>query len=255
MRVLAVLIALTLAFTLTACDSAGPGSGSDDSGGEGGGTENEAPSVNFSYSPQNPRAGTSVDFTANASDPDGEIRSYSWDFDGDGNQDASGPNPTYSFDRAGQYSASLTVTDDDGASRTAGNSVSIRQRYTQVRVTQVDLIEMPFTTESGQGWDAFSGPDVYIEVRDGLGEFVAESGYYLDIGPSDLPLSYSETPFTIDNLEEDHSINIYDSDTTNDDFIGGVVYSYDNLIGQYPNNFTLDAGEGITYEVSLEWLE
>jgi PKD repeat protein len=47
-------------------------------------------------------------------DPDGTIETYAWDF-GDG-ESASGPSPTtsHTYDAAGLYTVTLTVTDDDG---------------------------------------------------------------------------------------------------------------------------------------------
>lgn len=214
--------------------------------------ENQPPRADFSYTPENPRAGTGVDFTANATDSDGQIQSYSWDFNGDGQQDASGTNPTYAYDNSGTYTASLTVTDDDGDSDVATQTVSVRQQFTQVSVTDIDLIEMPFTVD-GQGWDPFSGPDVYVRVTDSNDDIVAESGFYSDISESDLPLDYSGAAFTITDLSEPHSISIYDSDTNADDFIGGIVYTYENSVGEYPTTLTLDAGGGIVYDLTLEW--
>jgi PKD repeat protein len=50
---------------------------------------------------------------ADSSDPDGNIVSYAWEF-GDGNT-GNGPNPTHRYADAGKYLATLTVTDNDGA--------------------------------------------------------------------------------------------------------------------------------------------
>ncbi len=240
MRFQLLLAVLFLPFVLSACDSGGPE------------TANAPPDVDFSYTPQNPRAGTGVDFTANATDPDGQIQSYSWDFDGDGNQDASGSNPTYAYDGSGTFTASLTVTDDDGDSDRASQTISVRQQFTQVSITNVELIDMPFST-NGQGWDPFSGPDVYVQVTDDNDNVVTESGFYPNISESDLPLNYSDAAFTITDLSEPHSISIYDSDNNADDFIGGIVYTYENSVGEYPETFRLDAGGGIVYDVTLEW--
>jgi PKD repeat protein len=67
---------------------------------------------------------TSVTFTANASDPDGDALTYSWDL-GDGTT-ASGESATHVYDSAGNYNVSVTVTDPDGESATASGSVTIR---------------------------------------------------------------------------------------------------------------------------------
>ncbi|MFK8053454.1 MAG: PKD domain-containing protein [Woeseiaceae bacterium] len=56
-----------------------------------------------------------IEFDGSAStDSDGTIVSYSWDFDSDGNEDATGERVTRTFESAGSYSTTLTVTDDSG---------------------------------------------------------------------------------------------------------------------------------------------
>lgn len=63
----------------------------------------------------------SVDFNGSDSyDPDGSIASYAWDF-GDGNQ-STDANPSHVYTQAGNYTATLTVTDNSGA-RTSDNMV------------------------------------------------------------------------------------------------------------------------------------
>ena len=218
---------------------------------------NQPPSVSFSYSPENPRAGTTVNFTANANDPDGEVASYSWDFNGDGAQDASGPNPSFEFPSQGTYGITLEVTDNEGAVDSASQSISVAQQYTRVRITKVVIEDMPFTDENGQGWDSESGPDVYFAVSNLTeGEFITASNTLQDIGPSSLPVSPSGGEFTIDTLSDDYAIDLFDEDSfSNDEFIRGIGFAYSNLVGSYPETYTLDAGGGAVLEVSLEWME
>lgn len=85
---------------------------------------NEPPSVGFSYSPPLPSAEMVVNFSAQATDPDGTIESYQWDF-GDGEQ-ASGPNPTHTFAEPGTYTVTVTVTDDRDATSTASKTVKVQ---------------------------------------------------------------------------------------------------------------------------------
>ncbi|MFI6597715.1 ThuA domain-containing protein [Nonomuraea sp. NPDC050536] len=69
-------------------------------------------------------------------DPDGKAITYAWDFDGDGTVDSTDPNPTYTYSKAGEYSAVLTVTNAD--KKTATASVVIEAGNTRPKVT-VDL--------------------------------------------------------------------------------------------------------------------
>ncbi|HEX7028486.1 MAG TPA: PKD domain-containing protein [Gammaproteobacteria bacterium] len=78
------------------------------------------PKSSFDYSPARPAPGETVTFTAagsgdarlNASDRDGTIESYAWDF-GDG-QTGTGSNVTHTYAGPGKYAVTLTVTDNDG---------------------------------------------------------------------------------------------------------------------------------------------
>lgn len=90
---------------------------------------NDPPVAVLSANPTNGTAPLNVDFNASGSyDLDGTIVDYSWDYDGDGNYDAStGTNP-YSaiiYDVADQYNATVRVTDNDGAIDTAFVTITV----------------------------------------------------------------------------------------------------------------------------------
>lgn len=61
-------------------------------------------------------------------DPDGEIRSYRWDLDGDGDSESTGPNASVDFADDGTYPVGLTVVDDQGATDTAQTNVTVENR-------------------------------------------------------------------------------------------------------------------------------
>lgn len=215
---------------------------------------NEVPTVDFGFSPNNPRAENAVTFNADATDTDGSIQGYEWSTS-DG-AEGQGPSFSYAFPEQGSYTVTLTVTDNRGGTATASQTVEVRQRYTEVTVEEVTVQEMPFTNDSGQGWDTFSGPDVYLRsfnVTEDVLAAVSELRYD-NVGPSDLPLVYSQFSFTVNDLSNEFSINMIDSDTNDNEFIGGVSYKFDELVGDYPENVTLQF-QDITYEVSLDWSE
>jgi PKD repeat protein len=82
-------------------------------------TGNQAPTADFTYSTD----GLVAIFTSTASDPDGTIQTWSWDF-GDGtSSDAVAVGHTYTA--GGTYLVTLTVTDDDGASDATSVNVSV----------------------------------------------------------------------------------------------------------------------------------
>ena len=88
-----------------------------------GGAANVAPTAAFSLLPAVPSIGEWIRFDGSTStDSDGSIASYQWSF-GDGSAPVSGPIVYHQFTSAGTYVVSLTVTDDDGATDTASQTV------------------------------------------------------------------------------------------------------------------------------------
>src|SRR5699024_7578127 len=58
-----------------------------------------------------------VTFDASGSfDPEGEERTYEWDFDGDGESDDTGETVTHTYEELGQFNAVLRATDPQGRS-------------------------------------------------------------------------------------------------------------------------------------------
>jgi len=89
--------------------------------GEGG---NQHPTIDsMNASPKSGTAPLTVHFTATASDSDGSIASYHWDF-GDGTT-SDQQNPTHEFSSVGYYNVVLIVTDDDGATATRSTGINV----------------------------------------------------------------------------------------------------------------------------------
>ncbi|WP_163832449.1 PKD domain-containing protein [Spartinivicinus ruber] len=76
--------------------------------GDNGGTTKKAPVAGFNYQVTD----LTVKFVSTSKDPDGNITRYQWNF-GDGNTSAAA-NPTHKYVKAGSYTATLAVTDNDG---------------------------------------------------------------------------------------------------------------------------------------------
>ncbi len=83
------------------------------------GSPNTPPTASFSFSV----SGAVVDFDATASADDGSIVAYDWDF-GD-SQTGTGSNPNHDYINPGTYTVVLTVTDNNGASDTDTQDVTI----------------------------------------------------------------------------------------------------------------------------------
>lgn len=84
---------------------------------------NQPPQVSITASPISGAAPVTINFTSNASDPDGVIVSYSWTF-GDG-QSSSQINPSHTYQSPGNYTTTLVVTDNAGATGSATTTINV----------------------------------------------------------------------------------------------------------------------------------
>jgi PKD repeat protein len=101
-----------LAVVLTACGGGGGGGG-----GDGGGSVNTPPQARFSATPTTGAAPLQVAFDGSGStDAGGSIASYAWTF-GDGGTGA-GATIQHTYQATGTYTATLVVTDNQGAAST-----------------------------------------------------------------------------------------------------------------------------------------
>jgi len=91
-------------------------------------TENKAPTAQFTYSPNNPKAKQEIQFTDQSSDIDGKIISWFWDF-GDGTNSTL-PNPKHIYQKPGTYQVTLRIIDDGFISQTITKTVTIQPETT-----------------------------------------------------------------------------------------------------------------------------
>ncbi|WP_134670891.1 PKD domain-containing protein [Halorussus marinus] len=113
----------------------------------------------FSADP-NP-AGNDEAITFDAGDSSGDVTSYEWDF-GDGSS-ATGETATHSYDGYGEYEVSLTVTDGEGDTATASETVTVEERdpieylnESAVRINgdfETVYVHAPFYATDGAGAD------------------------------------------------------------------------------------------------------
>ena len=92
-----------------------------------------APTVTASASPASGVAPCDIALSAAASDPDGSISLYEWDFNGDGSYDynssATG-SVTHTYVSYGTFSAKVRVTDNDGMTGVGSVAVTVRSKPT-----------------------------------------------------------------------------------------------------------------------------
>lgn len=116
---------------------------------------NRPPEASFDFV----TTGLTVELTEDSSDPDGFIVSWEWDFD-DGNMSTE-QNPTHTYADEGTYIIRLTVTDDDGATGSAGRLVVVQPAPGGVfgDFTEVTPLDPLFVTPQDEDfWVATTAP-------------------------------------------------------------------------------------------------
>jgi PKD repeat protein len=86
---------------------------------------NANPAADFSHFPLSPSLSESIEFDAVATDVDGTIVKYEWDFDGNRTIDATGPVVSKKFSTIGTKNVMLRVTDNDGGMAESFNPIVI----------------------------------------------------------------------------------------------------------------------------------
>jgi len=93
---------------------------------------NIPPTADFTWEPAYPKAGEQVEFTSKAKDVDGQISHMVWESDGEFYiQDEHGiivVQFPHTFEKAGIYYVTQTVTDDDGATATITKAIHVQEK-------------------------------------------------------------------------------------------------------------------------------
>jgi PKD repeat protein len=164
---LSILDSGTYYFALTAYDFSGNESGFSSEIPVVVSAPNQVPSASASANPLSGTAPLNISFSGTGNDKDGTVVSHLWSF-GDGSQSTE-QNPQHTYNNPGTYTATLTVTDNDGA---AGSD--------SVTITVNDPPENP--SDTGEDSDGDGIPDT------------------LDIGPSGESLALDSDNDGLDNL-------------------------------------------------------
>ena len=133
---------------------------------------NVSPTASASTNPTSGIVPLSVNFTGSGTDSDGTIDSYHWDF-GDG-ASSNEQNPSHTYNNTGTYTATLTVTDDDGATGNDSVNISVSSKS-----------DTTSPTISNTGTSNITGSSATVtwttdELADSVVKYSLTSGSYTD---------------------------------------------------------------------------
>ncbi len=219
---------------------------------------NLPPTAAFTVSPSSGQPGTWFTFSASPSvDPDGSIVNYTWDF-GDGSS-GSGVTAYNNYLEAGTYTVRLTVTDNDGASDTATQFVSV-QATPEPDLIIGNLAYLPSNPSIGQNvtfsitvtnqGNAAAG---FFRVRlEGAGSSTQTYLTQLPPGASQvvslaLPLTGSSETFT---ATADDQNQVAESNETNNSQSTLVTASVVPVVADAGGPYSGTAGSAITFNGS-----
>ena len=125
----------------------------------GSGTANAAPSASFTWS----CSGLTCGFTDTSTDVDGSVVSRNWAFGDGGGSTAANPSHTYAA--GGTYTVTLTVTDDDGATGSASQNVTVSSTSSGITLSAAGY-KLRGTQHADLAWSGATSTSVDV-YRDG----------------------------------------------------------------------------------------
>lgn len=194
-----------------------------------------------------------------SSDSDGSISSYEWDVDNDGVYEQSGDYNYNSYGSEGTYTVTLRVTDNDGATDTASDTVDYDYSYCNDPPNAAIDIELPVSIDESVNVDAYqsSDPDGSINsyewdtdddgsYDDGTGETIYPS--YGSPGNYQIGLKVTDN----DGATDYDSGTVDVNDNTNPDIdsstpTGSTTNQNPDITGDFSDNYDLD-----TYNLDID---
>ena len=118
---------------------------------------NQPPVASATATPQQGTAPLTVNFNANATDPENDSLSYSWDF-GD-NTSANNASATHIYANTGTYTAVLTVTDSANNTDTVSLTITVSQEVNQPPVASAVVTPQQGSTPLNVSFNASGSTD------------------------------------------------------------------------------------------------
>ncbi|PKQ22127.1 MAG: cell surface protein, partial [Actinobacteria bacterium HGW-Actinobacteria-5] len=134
----------------------------------------------------------SVSFTSSASDPDGTVASYLWDFGDGGTSTLANPGHTYAS--VGTFQVSLTVTDDNGGQTTVTNPVTTlaNQAPTADFSFAVDKQDVTFDGSASSDSDGTVASYLWDFGDGGTSTLATPSHHFATVGDQSVTLTVTD---------------------------------------------------------------
>lgn len=142
--------------------------------------QNQPPQLSISASPSSGGSPLLVSFFSTASDPDGFIASYFWNFGDTSSSTAASPQHWYA---TGTYVASLTVTDNSGASTTRSVTISVGAAAPPPPSATSQVKVLSWNVSFGQGTD---GQTNWNRIATYIANFNPDLAALCEMPPADI---------------------------------------------------------------------
>jgi len=125
-----------------------------------------------------------------------------------------------------------------------------------LKLSSITINEMPMTN-NGATWDwditgLTSDPDVFYVLKQGGGDIASSSS---QDNISTFPISFTEDlPYEINNLSQEYTIYLYDSDVGGEELIGSCSFTPNEYIAVGGDEINIPSN-GIDMTLDIEWLE
>jgi hypothetical protein len=137
----------------------------------------------------------------------------------------------------------------------SGSDCGVELIPTSVTIINILLNEYPMTTPSGGGWDALAGngPDVFVTLGPGTTSNLDHhvSGVYNNVTGQSLEFS-NGLPVILTAPNSNYNIGVWDEDTLEYQFMGGVFFAPNNYSSGFPPAITLEVN-GFSFTLAVIW--
>lgn len=134
-----------------------------------------------------------------------------------------------------------------------GPDCSNQETPSKIRITNIQLTSFP-PTDNGGGWDLSSGADIYVSMEYSGVIIYEHPSYYENANPNQDYNFQPNINLNMNNPTDTYIIRLYDyDDFDSDDYMGGLQFVPYQNSNNFPSTIILDAGTGISFQLSISY--